>query len=149
MKMKAALPWTTAACILMSLAESTASDFRALTFEKLTISPTERITGFEITIRPATLSSMPTTPVGWYMSIDNQASWEASIKGGILVGAAAIDEATLNSMFVVREDKTYGIPLCVEGEIIVTEDFERDRHIAIGTGNVVLRDTDILATGGK
>jgi hypothetical protein len=91
----------------------------------------ERITGFEIHIRSGMIARLPKVPYGWSISIDNDPSWNTTIRGAIAVGAAAVDPDFFRNFLVVEVDKDFldEKPFELQGLIFVTGDYVAERRI--------------------
>jgi len=95
----------------------------------------ERVIGFQLEIKNAMIVGLPSGPVGWGLVIDNVHSMEISYKGRIGIGAAAFDLDNKDDLqrldkFVIIEEDGYE-PIDLKLELIVTTDFEHERHILL------------------
>jgi len=115
----------------------------------LQITKGERIVGFQIRLKSARFFSLPSVPLGWDISIDNDPSWHTEMKGTVEVGAGALDPDFLRDFVVVEKDTTLGLPFEAEGEIDVTKDFEHVRKINFGTNDFVLKTSRRGAPGRR
>jgi hypothetical protein len=93
----------------------------------------ERITGFEIHLTSGMIMSLPKVPYGWSISLDNDPSWNTTISGSIVVGAAAVDLDFFHDFLVVEvEDNSSGhLPFELNGEIFINEDLADKRRIKL------------------
>ncbi len=93
----------------------------------------ERITGFEIHVRSGMIARLPKMPKGWSISIDNDPSWNTTIRGSIAVGAAAVDSDFFRDFLVVEvEDNSFEhLPFDLKGEVDVNEDLVDGRRIKL------------------
>jgi len=62
-----------------------------------------RVMGFTFDITGGGVSALARAPAGWQISIDNDPSWQSSITGQAIVGAAALAPADVQAMFSVAE----------------------------------------------
>jgi hypothetical protein len=99
----------------------------------------ERIVGFEIRVRSGRIASVPFVPIGWHISVENEPSWYTKISGSIVVGAAALDLASLKDFLLVEETSLPGLKFELDGALIVSEDFQKERRIPVGSGELKLR----------
>jgi hypothetical protein len=99
----------------------------------------ERVVGFEIHITSGRIAALPNVPIGWNVSIDNNASWNTLIKASSTVGAAAVDPGFFREFLVVEKNESLGVPFDMGGEVVVTEDFATARRIKIGIKDFALR----------
>ncbi len=91
----------------------------------------ERVVGFEIHITSGRIAALPNVPIGWNVSIDNDASWNTVIKASSTVGAAAVDSGFFREFLVVEKNESLGVPFDMGGEVVVTEDFATARRIKL------------------
>lgn len=99
----------------------------------------ERVVGFEIHITSGRIIRLSDVPIGWDVSINNDASWNAVARGSSTVGAAAVAPTFFNDFMIVEKDESLGIPFDAQGEVVVTEDFTTERRIKIGIKEFVTK----------
>ena len=56
------------------------------------------------------------------------------MKGSCSVGAGALGRQFFKNFMAIEKHSPLGVPFSVEGEVIVTEDFTREKRIAIPSG---------------
>ncbi len=56
---------------------------------------------FDLRIKGGRVSAFRTVPAGWTVTIDNDPSWNGSVAGQAVVGAAALEGSDLATMFTV------------------------------------------------
>ena len=100
----------------------------------------ERVVGFKIQIKSGRIAAAPNVPIGWHVTIDNDASWRTSIEGTVEVGAAALDSTFFQEFLVVEKNESMGIPFEIKGEVDVSEDFEALRRIKISMKDLVMKN---------
>ena len=107
----------------------------------LHLADNERIVGFEVHVRSARIALLPSVPIGWNISVDNDPSWNTVIKGSIDVGAAAMDRDFLQDFMVVEveRDAPSDAPFGLQGEVIVTSDFIKERRIKLSMKDFVTK----------
>lgn len=99
----------------------------------------ERVCGFEIKVKSGRIATLPNAPIGWNVSINNDPSWDASIEASIIVGSAAVNPNFFRNFLVIEKNESSGFaPFDLQGEVIVTKDFEHERRIKITTKDFVL-----------
>jgi hypothetical protein len=105
----------------------------------------ERIIGLEIHVRSGRIARLPNIPMGWNISVDNDASWNTIVKGSIVVGAAAMYADFLRDFIVVvvDRDSSSDAPFNMHGEVIVTSDFIKERRIKLS-----MKDFATKSVGG-
>jgi len=96
----------------------------------------ERIVGLELHIVAGAFDSFDSLPVGWYITIDNDASWQTSVEANARVGAAALDMGSLRKIRVgILENEFNDLKFQVSGTVIVTTDFVNERRIELTANN--------------
>jgi hypothetical protein len=98
----------------------------------------ERVVGFEIHVESGKVAAAPNIPIGWSVSIDNDASWNTSLKALVPVGAAAWDDKFFRKFVIVEREDRNKAPLSVHCDISVTKDFATTRTIHISPREMVL-----------
>ncbi len=73
--------------------------------------------------------------------IDNDPSWNTKLTATVIVGAASLDARFFHNFAVIEKSSLGGVPFTVRCEVVVTQDFESERHIQIEQRNLVLRRT--------
>jgi hypothetical protein len=91
----------------------------------------ERIVGFELHVRSGRIAKMPNVPIGWSISIDNDPSWDTSLKGSIIVGAAALDTDSLQHFVIVETEVDSDRPFDLRGTVFASTDFVNVRKISL------------------
>lgn len=71
-----------------------------LSFSDLHFSSGERVSKFDLNVRPAMIIGFRNIPVGWRISIDNDPSWITKVSGIAVVGAADLEEQALQPWFL-------------------------------------------------
>lgn len=105
----------------------------------LTLGKRERVVGFEVSVVSGGVVALPSVPMGWNITIDNDPSWRTSIRGSAVVGAAAIDPNFFRDFIVIKKHDLQGVKFDIEVEVVVTEDFESERRIRLRMRELVLR----------
>ncbi len=102
----------------------------------------ERIVSFEIKLTSGMVEAVSNLPMGWYVEVDNDPSWDTTIEGNIRVGAAALDPDEFRKLRItVQKDTTYS-PFAVSGTVAVTTDFEKTRNIALSAADFEMSKPD-------
>lgn len=110
----------------------------SVSIPSLHVTRRERVVGFEIHVTSGRVARLSDVPIGWNVSIDNDASWNAVAKGSLTVGAAALDANFFRNFMVIEKNESLGIPFDVRGEVVVTEDFATERRIKITLNDLAL-----------
>lgn len=95
----------------------------------------ERIVGFELHVRSGRIAKMPNVPIGWSISIDNDPSWDTSLKGSIIVGAAALDADFLQHFVIVETEMDSDRSFELRGTVFASTDFVKVRKIALSAND--------------
>ena len=100
----------------------------------------ERIVGFEFHIVAGAFQKLDSLPVGWYLTIDNDASWQPSVEANAQVGAASLSQSSLQKLRVgILENEFGDLKLHLSGTVIVTADFVNERRIDLTTENFTMK----------
>lgn len=99
----------------------------------------ERVIGFHVRLQAAKFFSIREFPIGWGLSIDNDASWRTELDALVGVGAAALDADFLDGLISVEKQEFDDLKFAVDVSIWVTKDFDSDREIVLHTPDIVLR----------
>lgn len=99
----------------------------------------ERIVGFEFHIQSGRIAQLADLPIGWNISVNNDPSWNTTVEGSVMVGAAALGPEFFRSFLVVDENRSLGLPFAIHGEIVVTRDFAKERRIEVGPRDFVTK----------
>lgn len=128
-----------AICTVAGLAlEPKPSPYLRVSIPRLALKKGERVVGFDIHFTSGRIAAMPKVPMGWTISVSNDASWLTSIEGRIIVGAAAVGPSFFRGFILIEIDRSLEIPFDAKGEVVVSEDFVNERRLKVG-----LKDLDI------
>lgn len=116
---------------LFHICRGAESRFEYVSIPNLHLDEGERVVGYEIHITSGRIAKLPDIPIGWSLSVDNNASWNSSIKASATVGAAAVSRAFFRDFLVVEKNESLGVSFDLQGEIVVTKDFIREKRIKI------------------
>lgn len=107
----------------------------AVSISNLSTSSGEVITGIEIDVTAGMIQAVLNLPEGWYLVVDNDASWRTKITGNTTVGAASLSPAKLKKLrLVIRKDATY-LPFKLSGAVSITKDYEKERKVELKMSN--------------
>ncbi|MGA2086665.1 MAG: hypothetical protein ABSG60_14235 [Terracidiphilus sp.] len=110
----------------------------SVSIPSLKLTANERVVGFEIHVNSGRIARVPNIPIGWSLSIDNDASWTTSIKALVTVGAASLDAKFFRRFVVIEKNGSLGVPFSVRCDVIVTKDFKTERHIEVAPKELIL-----------
>jgi hypothetical protein len=129
---------------LLDVSEAARGQTLSVSIPTLHATGKERVVGFEIHITSGRIAQLPKVPIGWDVSIDNNASWTTEIKASSTVGAAALDPTFFRDFLLVEKNRSLSVPFDIRGEVVVTEDFAAERRIKIE-----MKDFSIKELGHK
>ena len=141
-KRRLSLLFAFTAAVLGLLDVSEAAHGRTLSVSIATLHATgkERVVGFEIHVTSGRIAELPKVPIGWDVSIDNNASWNTEIKASSTVGAAALDPRFFRDFLIVEKSGSLSVPFDIRGEVVVTEDFTAERRIRVEMKDFALKE---------
>lgn len=120
-------------CLFLVLAINTAgaqkSDRYTVSVANAKASNDESIVAFEIHVTAGAIKSVSDLPVGWYFTIDNDASWQTTVKANSMVGAASLRPDELKNLkFVIQKNEFGDLKFNLSGAVFVTRDFSKSRE---------------------
>ncbi len=126
------------AVLLLSLAVSAVAQNTSHKGETVSVSVShlvssagERVVSFEIEVTAGTVQAASNLPIGWYVVVDNDASWRTKVKGNTTVGAAALSADDFQKIrLTVKKDEAY-LKFALSGMVSVTKDFQKERRVAL------------------
>ena len=98
----------------------------------LRIGAGERVVGFDFEVTSGRIAQITDIPIGWNISVDNDASWNTKIHASVLVAAAALDGSYFKDFAVIEKEGNAETPLEIIGRIAVSTDFSKVREIQVG-----------------
>lgn len=93
-------------CFLL-LASGASASACALAFAVGFHAPEGRIAGIELTLRHGAVASIGDVPVGWHWVIDNDPSWNTTVSGRAVVGAAFLQPSRLPALPDINPEPGY------------------------------------------
>lgn len=97
----------------------------------LQLARNERVVGFDIRLASGRIAALPNVPIGWNVSVDNDASWNTEMEASTTIGAAALRPDFFHKFVLVEKHASPGVRFQLSGEVVVTEDFANERHIRL------------------
>ena len=105
----------------------------------LRVAPGESVVSFEIYITAGAIQSVLNVPVGWYLVVDNDASWQTKIKANTTVGAAALKPEDFKRFrFLVKKNEFGDLKFELAGTVSVTKNFQQERPIQLKMSDFAL-----------
>ena len=105
----------------------------------------ERVTGFAFHLTRGRIVTVANMPIGWKLSIDNDASWNTSIDGTFMVGAAALDPNYFHKFLVIEKFEFMDVSFDITGEVMVSQGAEEERKIKVEMKDMILSHHGDLA----
>jgi hypothetical protein len=114
--------------------------FVSVSLPTLRIGAGERVVGFEFEVTSGRIAQITDIPIGWNISVDNDASWNTKIHASVLVAAAALDGPYFKDFAVIEKKGNTGDPFEIKGKIAVSTDFSKVREIQVGMKDFTVRE---------
>jgi hypothetical protein len=96
----------------------------------------ERVVGIDVSLQAGSFVTISGIPSGWLVIVDNDASWQTSLKGDAKIGSAALDATNMQKMnILVRRFEFGDLKFNLSGALLVTKNFEVVRKIPLGREN--------------
>lgn len=114
----------------------------SISIPDLKIPDGESVISIEINVTAGAFATFENIPVGWYVVIDNDASWQVSIKANTTVGAASLapDEFKQLRFVIIKEKNPRGLEFGLSGVVGVTKDYEKETALPLKMDNFLLND---------
>jgi hypothetical protein len=94
------------------------------------------IVAFEVDIAAGAVQSISNIPIGWYITIDNNASWQTRIKANSQLGSASLTPQALSKCeIVVRKNEFGDLKFQVTGTVSSTKDYREERQVHLSMGD--------------
>lgn len=96
----------------------------------------EMIVSFSISVTAGAFQSIENIPIGWYLSIDNDASWQTKIKANTIVGAASISTKDFKRIkLIIIKNEFMDLKFALSGVVSLTKDYEKERQVPLRLSN--------------
>ena len=96
----------------------------------------ERIVGIDVSLQAGSFVTIYGIPPGWLVTVDNDASWQTSLKGDAKIGSAALDATSMQRMSILVHRFEFGdLKFSLSGTLLVTKNFEAVRKVPLGPRN--------------
>src|SRR5207249_9377087 len=106
--------------------------FVKISIPSLPVIKTERVVGFDIRVQSGRIARVKDVLTGWEICVHNEPSWRSRVSGAFAAASMAVNARFFrDSMVVERDDSNSEVPFDVQGEIIVSADFETERRIEV------------------
>jgi hypothetical protein len=114
--------------------------FVAVSLPALQIGAGERVVGFDFEVTSGRIAQIKDMPIGWSISVDNDASWNTKIHASVLVAAAALDGSFFKDFVVIQKEANAENPFELKGKVLVSTDFSKVREIRVGMKDFAIRE---------
>jgi len=114
--------------------------FVSVSVPALRIDAGERVVGFDFEVTSGRVAEITDMPIGWNISVDNEASWNTKIHASVLVAAAALDGPYFTDFAVIEKEGNAEGPFEIKGKVVVSTDFSKVREIQVGMKDFTVRD---------
>jgi hypothetical protein len=118
---------------------ASSGELLSVSITKLPFNGHERVVGFEVKLTSAGVHALPQIPMGWGIYVDNDASWNTTIRGLVGVGAAALYAESFKDFVIIERAPHKEPEFKVEIEIATTADFVKERRHIIRMEELILR----------
>lgn len=98
----------------------------------------ERVAGISLRMKEASLHASREIPIGWTWTVGNHGSLITEVDGIAEVGAAGLDAAFVDDLFVIERADLAGLSFSVELVLRVTTDFSVTRDVILRQPQLVL-----------
>lgn len=107
--------------------------------------PEGQIAGLELTLRHGAVTSVKDVPIGWRLVIDNDPSWNMTVSGQAIVGAAFLPPATvpaLSFMIVPEPGHACSAPVAPDSLKLKLRIYRADklRDVVVPASSLVLTE---------
>jgi hypothetical protein len=107
----------------------------------LKIPACEVVVSLEITVTAGAFEAVDNMPVGWFFTIDNDASWQTNIKANTTVGAASLAAESLRNLhFIIRKKEFGDLRFSVSGMVSLTQNYEKAKALVLTTKDFGITD---------
>jgi len=122
--------------ICFSLALRAQADEHRFSLSGIHLQEGERVVGIDVSLKAGTFVTVSGLPPGWVFTIDNDASWQTSLRGDAKLGSATLDPGSIEKWSIVVHRFEFGdLKFHLSGALLVTKNFEDVRKIPLGTDN--------------
>ena len=102
----------------------------------------ERVVSFEFKVAAGAIRSVSNVPVGWKIVIDNDPSWQTTVRASVVVGSAALQPEDLRSVRLTVEKNEFGdLKFAVSGVVSLTGNFESERGVQLAMQDFAIKST--------
>jgi hypothetical protein len=114
--------------------------FVLVSLPALPIGAGERVVGFDFEVTSGRIAKITDMPIGWNISVGNDASWNTKLHASVLVAAAALDGSYFKDFGVIENEGNAESPFENKGKIVVSTDFSKVREIQVGMKDFAIRE---------
>jgi hypothetical protein len=112
-----------------------ADEYR-FSFSGIHLQEGERVVGVDVSLKAGSFVTVSGLPPGWVVTIDNDASWQTSLKGDARLGSATLDPVGIQKWSILVHRFEFGdLKFHLSGTLLVTKNFQDVRKIPLGADN--------------
>jgi hypothetical protein len=112
----------------------------SVSVSELETSSGEVIVSFAINVTAGAIQSVVNIPVGWYLAVDNDASWQTKIKANTIIGAASLSVEDLRRMkLIIKKNEFMDLKFGLSGIVCFTKDYKKERQLSLRMTNFSIR----------
>ncbi len=128
--------------LLASLSCGDKPDVYSISIPNLKADPDSSITALDIQVNAGTVQAIQNIPIGWNLTVEDDASWRSRIRGNSTIGAASLAPDELQRVaFIVRRNETDNFKFDVTGTFTISKSFEATKTI-----QATMRDFTLTGT---
>lgn len=103
-----------------------------ISISNLQMADDEKIVSFTFRMTAAAVQSVENIPVGWYLTVDNDASWQTHIKANTMIGSAALTLEEFKSLkLIIKKNEFMDLKFGLSATVSLTKDYEKERQVSI------------------
>ncbi len=126
------LVWLLWCFALFACDVSAAAEKYTVRAPELRLPPGESIVSLEIHLADGSFCNALNLPPGWHFEFDNDPSWQTSIKGSVLVGAAWLTPEEFSKLqFVVEKGDLPDAKLALSGTVSTTKNYDKTTNTTL------------------
>lgn len=114
-------------------------DVYDISIPNLKASPDETIVSLEISVRAGSVQSISNIPIGWQVTLDNDANWVSRIKARSTLGAASLAPDEVHRLVInVRRNEFANFKFDISGSASLAKTFD-NRKLALTMEDFALK----------
>lgn len=127
-------------CLFVAPSRAAETQTYAVSFSNVKAASGEVIVSLQVKAIAGAFVGVLNLPVGWYVDINNDPSWQTEIKANTIVGAASLTPEDLRKLkFLVLKNEFGDLKFSITGDISVTKDYEKEHQLKLNMGDFAVR----------